>query len=157
MKFVYVCRMAGSILNVVSWAIISTSGMTNLLPPRIRTPDLPAHSLFLTRPQIVSCRHYCSYHCDLNVQEWWTSEQIKNTYCCHRHTFAEYTAFALPSSCVWKHQWKTKCSALQYPVPSQPPPEQLGPHLIDSGCEVMFFRQHRSSVWLTVGPDPWFC
>lgn len=104
------CCLLGNIFLLLEWQIS--------YPPGIRTSDLPAHSLFFTRPQIVSCRHYCFYHCDLNVEEWWTSEQIKNTYCCHWHTFAEYTAFAIHSSCVWKHQWKTKHSALRYPVPS---------------------------------------
>jgi len=128
---------------------ISTSGMTNLFPPsprRIRTLDLPAHSLFLTRPQIVSCRHYYSYHCDLKFQEWWTSEQTKNTYCFHPQTFAEYTTFAIHSSCVCKHQSKTKRSRVHYVFPSPRPPNQLGLHLIESGCEVMFFRQHGSSA-----------
>jgi len=147
----------------VSWMLfpgqyISTSGMTNLLPARIRTPNLPAHSLFLTRPQIVSCRHYCSYHCVLNVQEWWASEQTKNTYCCHRHTFAENTVFALHSSYVWKQQWKTKRNAFQYPVPSPSPTRPTGTTL-DWQRLWGYVLPTAQIVCLTVtvGPDPWFC
>jgi hypothetical protein len=126
---------------------ISTSGMTNLLPPPgIRALDLPAHGLFLTRAQIVSCRHYYSYHCDLNFQEWWTSEQTKNTYRFHWQMFVEYTTFAIHASCVCKHQSKTKRSTVHFVSPTPRPDDQLWLHLIESGCEVTFFRQHGSSA-----------
>jgi hypothetical protein len=125
---------------------ISTSGMTNLLPPGIRNPDHPARSLFPTRPEIVSCRLYCSYHCDLNVQKWWTSEQTKNTYFFHRHSFVEYTAFAIHSSCVWKLQSKTKRSARKYHVPS-PRPQALGTTLVWRWLRGYVLPECNSSTW----------
>jgi hypothetical protein len=40
-------------------------GVTNLLP----AADHAFRSLFLTRPQIVTCRQYCSYQYHLNVHK----------------------------------------------------------------------------------------